>query len=159
MSQIHGLSAHPLLRQILRWRFLRFATVGTSGTLINLCVLYLAHDHLFNAVDSPELRLNLSLAPAIFLATLHNFLWNRAWTWRDRRDGHRDRSLLVQFGQYALAGWTTTAMQVVFTNALVLFFPYLIANAQAIALCAVFNFVVNDRWTFRRRTVRGIRRP
>lgn len=151
MSLVTRLSVRPSIKWFLKWRLLKFGTVGLSGTFINLGVLYMAHDYLFSAILSPEVRLNLSLALAIFIATLNNFLWNRAWTWRDRRNLYWQRSSLIQFGQYALAGWAATSSQFAFTNLLVQFFPYLIANAQAIAICAVINFIVNDRWTFRYR--------
>jgi hypothetical protein len=32
--------AQPLLERLFRWRYLRFATVGASGTVVNLAVLY-----------------------------------------------------------------------------------------------------------------------
>jgi len=151
MRLVQRLYAQPWVQWLLRHRFLKFGTVGASGTFVNLGVLYLAQEYLFRAIESPEMRLNVSLVVAIFFATLNNFLWNRAWTWRDRRHHHRHRSRLAQFGQYAMACWVGIALQVVFTKLLVVYFHYLIANAVAIVLSSVFNFVVNDLWTFRHR--------
>lgn len=143
------LSLASLLRRILAWRFLKFGVVGASGTVINLGLLYYAQEHLFAAVQQPEMRLNLSLALAIFFATINNFFWNRLWTWADRKH-HYDRPILTQFGQYTLACWLSIALQAVFTNVLAPHFYYLMANLIAIVLTSILNFVVNDLWTFGR---------
>lgn len=132
-------------------RFLKFGTVGASGTLVNLGVLYLCQEYLFIAVQSFEVRLNASLAIAIFCATGNNFIWNRKWTWADREQRPFDKSLLIQYGQYALACWLGILLQVIFTKILVAaHLYYLIANLIAIVLASIFNFVVNDHWTFGR---------
>ena len=143
------LSLASLLRHILTWRFIKFGTVGASGTAINLGILYLAQEHLFAAIQQPEVRLNLSLALAIFLATINNFFWNRMWTWADRKQ-HYDRPILTQFGQYTLACWLSILLQAVFMNMLFPHFHYLVANLIAIVLTSVLNFILNDIWTFGR---------
>lgn len=138
-----------LSRRILSRRFLKFGTVGASGTVVNLSILYLAQEYVFDGIMPSELRLNLSLALAIFCATLNNFTWNRIWTWVDRKH-HYDKPWLAQFGQYTLACWVSIALQAVFTNVLAPHFYYLVANLIAIALTSVLNFVMNDVWTFGR---------
>lgn len=138
-----------LWRRIYSRRFLKFGTVGVSGTVINLGVLYVAQEYIFSSLQHLELRLNLSLALAIFFATLNNFFWNRLWTWTDRKH-HYEKPWLAQFGQYTLACWLSIALQAVFTNVLAPHFYYLIANVIAIGLTSVLNFVVNDIWTFGR---------
>lgn len=143
------LSIASLLRRVFSWRFLKFGIVGASGTVINLGLLYYAREYLFVDVQSPELRLNLSLAVAIFFATLNNFCWNRAWTWADRKQ-HYDRPIAAQFGQYMLSCWLSIALQAVFTNVLVMHFYFLVANLIAIGMTSVLNFVLNDIWTFGR---------
>ena len=157
MSLIQRLYAQPWAQWLLRHRFLKFGTVGASGTFVNLGVLYLAPEFLFRFIESASMRLNVSLVLAIFCATVNNFLWNRAWTWRDRRHHHRHRSQLGQFGQYAMACWVGIALQIVFTKLLVVYFHYLVANAAAIVLSSVFNFVVNDLWTFRHRKTPAVK--
>jgi dolichol-phosphate mannosyltransferase len=138
-----------LLRRILSKRFLKFGTVGASGTVVNISVLYLAQEHIFNAVQQPEIKLNLSLVLAIFLATLNNFFWNRLWTWSDRTQ-HHHRPWLAQFGQYTMACWLSIALQMVFTNLLAPHVYYQYANLMAIGMTSVLNFVLNDIWTFGR---------
>lgn len=148
MNAIARLVQHPLLSWFFRKRFIKFGTVGASGVVVNLAVLYVCQEFVFAGIAAPALRLNVSLAVAIFIATVNNFYWNRYWTWADRQ--HRpDKHLLLHFGQYALACWVGTGLQFLLTNLFVLYVHYLYANATAIVIASVFNFIVNNFWTFR----------
>jgi dolichol-phosphate mannosyltransferase len=139
----------PLVGWVLRHRFPRFALVGSSGTLVNLAVLYAGNEYLFRAIATASLRLNLALALAVFVATINNFAWNRLWTWRDRRaDVHTP--ILLQFVQYGVACWLGILLQFVITTLLARHVHYLFANLIAIAVASGVNFVVNDNWTFGR---------
>lgn len=128
-------------------RFARFCTVGASGVVVNLSVLWLAREHLLSRVASAGLRLNFALCLAIVLATVNNFYWNRHWTWCDRRS--LSPRTAGQFGQYALAVALGSSVQVILTNGLARMMHYLVANALAIAAAAFVNFMLNDVWTFR----------
>ena len=139
---------HPSFVWLFKRRFMKFGAVGASGVLVNLAVLFVSQEFLFRAISSTDMRLNVSLATAIFCATVNNFLWNRAWTWRDRQH-HPDKHLLLHFGQYALAVWIGIVLQFVLTKLLVSHLHYLVANTSAIVLASVFNFLVNNFWTFR----------
>jgi putative flippase GtrA len=139
----------PWMARYVPWRFVKFGLVGASGAVVNLAVVYTGQEWLFRTVEPDRLRLNVSLALAIMLATINNFTWNRAWTWGDRR-ALIGRALPLQFGQYALACWIGIALQFVLSNLLVTHFHYLIANAIAIVVASLFNFVSNDLWTFDR---------
>lgn len=138
-----------LLRRAAGFRFFKFGVVGASGVPVNLFVLYVGQSWLFGWIASDVVRLNVSLALAIFCATVNNFTWNRAWTWRDRKHHVRTRRL-VQFTQYALASWIGIVLQFTFTNLLVAHFHYLVANAVAIVVASAFNYLANDFWTFGR---------
>jgi putative flippase GtrA len=160
MSVIERIAAAPLVRWALGVRFFRFGLVGASGTVVNVAVLYFAREVLLANVAPQALRLNLALALAILCSTANNFFWNRLWTWHDRREHHAGKPVLVQFAQYAAACWIGIALQFVFTNLLVSAgLHYILANLAAIVLASVFNFVVNDLWTFgrRRRVARDAR--
>lgn len=148
MKLLAKLAGHPLPAWFFKKRFMKFGTVGASGIVVNLGVLYLCQEFLFIAISSPDMRLNVSLATAIFFATVNNFYWNRRWTWSDRTR-HPDKHLILHFGQYALACWVGIVVQVILTKLFVVFMHYLIANALAIVLASVFNFLVNNFWTFR----------
>ena len=135
---------------LVKQRFAKFGAVGFSGTLVNLAVLYIAQEFVYPGIDSGDLRFNLSLATAIFFATLHNFIWNRAWTWGDRK-ARISKSIAVQFMQYCAACWLAIALQFVFTNFLKRYMYYLLANFLAIGITAVMNYLINHAWTFRAR--------
>jgi dolichol-phosphate mannosyltransferase len=148
MKLLAKLAGHPLMSWFFKKRFIKFGTVGASGVVVNLGVLYVCQEFLFVAIRSPDMRLNLSLAVAIFCATVNNFYWNRHWTWSDRH--HRpDKHVVLHFGQYSLACWVGIVVQVILTKLFVIYLYYLIANALAIVLASVFNFLVNNFWTFR----------
>lgn len=140
------------------FRYVRFGMVGASGTVVNLAVLYVAHEFLFRAIEPVGSKPYFSLALAIAVATVNNFTWNRLWTWSDRlhatavEEGQRlsKRSLLAQVGQYAMASWLGILLQYALTLWLAhMGMHYLLANVIAIVIASVSNFIANDRWTFR----------
>lgn len=149
MDLWHQLRGRPveLGALLLRQRFIKFGSVGFLGTLVNLGMLALGQELLFASVHDPARRLDLSLSLAICLATIHNFTWNRLWTWGDRR-GSLDKGFVPQFGQYALASGLAILLQFLLTKGLVVYIHYIPANVTAIALAAVLNYLLNDAWTF-----------
>jgi dolichol-phosphate mannosyltransferase len=149
MTLVARLHRLPIVGRLLRHRFIKFGVVGAFGTVVNVAVLYLAQEFVFRSIESPSVRLNVSLATAIFFATINNFLLNRAWTWLDRRE-HVSTPILMQFVQYAIACWLGMALQFALTHVFARHFHYLIANVLAIVIASVANFVVNDHWTFGR---------
>jgi len=146
------------LAWIERYRYLKFGIVGASGTVVNLVVLYLGHEYLFNAIEADYKKPYLSLALAITVATLNNFTWNRLWTWSDRvRTLEAEeaqpvslRLLGMEFGQYVTASAFGSALQYVLTLLLSGSMDYRLANIVAILAASVSNFLANDRWTFKR---------
>jgi putative flippase GtrA len=143
------LSIASLLRRIFSRRFLKFGTVGASGTVVNLGIQQLGMEYIFHSVQQPEIKFNLSLALGIFVATVNNFFWNRLWTWADRKQFHH-KPWLAQFWQYTLSCWLSIVLQFLLANLLASHFNYRIANLIAIGLTSVLNFVLNDIWTFGR---------
>jgi putative flippase GtrA len=142
-------------------RLARFCTVGLGGVGVNLAVLWLAREHLLAWLKPPGLALNAALALAISLATFNNFLWNRHWTWRDRRAAPMAGATAapmpgatIQFGQYAIAVAIGSAVQIALTNLLATLVHYLLANALSIAVAAGVNYTLNDMWTFRAHAAR-----
>lgn len=155
---IQTLQQLPLIGPLFRPRFIKFGLVGASGVVVNLTVLYVGQEFLFRSITQETLRLNLSLALAIFIATISNFTWNHRWTWHDRK-ALRTVPVVVQFGQYALACWIGIAVQFGLTNLLALFLHYLVANLIAVVIASLFNFVANDLWTFGRLKLNREMRP
>ena len=142
-----------------RFRYLKFGLVGASGTVVNIAVLYLAQQYVFNGIEAPKLRLALSLALAILIATMNNFTWNRLWTWADRGEvlacdlgapqEPLPKRLAIQFGRYCMASWFGMAFQFGVTIWLSHYMADWAANITSIVLASVINFLANDRWTFR----------
>ena len=145
-----------LAERFLRYRYAKFGIVGASGTVVNMVVLYVAQEVMFQGIASMRARLAISLALAIFVATINNFSWNRLWTWADRRAhpgaAAPEPALLGLFARYALASWLGIALQYGLTLWLAHFIHYLAANVLAILVASVSNFIANDRWTFRARS-------
>jgi len=162
------MSGHSLVQRavlsvlgwIERYRYLKFGIVGASGTVVNLVVLHLGHEYVFNAIEASYKKPYFSLALAIALATLNNFTWNRLWTWSDRVQTLEAeeaaprvslRMLGTEFGQYVTASAFGSALQYVLTLLLSGSMDYRLANVIAILAASVSNFLANDRWTFKRR--------
>ncbi|MBW2067150.1 MAG: GtrA family protein [Deltaproteobacteria bacterium] len=137
----------PLIGPLVRHRFMKFGVVGASGTLVNLIMLFMNQEIFLKSLTPPETRLKASLAIAIFLATMNNFLWNRWWTWRDRK-GKTHHGFLVQMFQYYLACALAMSLQYIFTILLARIIYYLVANMIAIGLSAMLVYIINDLWTF-----------
>lgn len=137
----------PVIGRLLRHRFVKFGAVGSSGTIINFAVLYIGQEHLYRWVQPEQKRLTVSLVTAITLATFNNFMWNRHWTWGDRKEGN-EKGFFVQMGQYYVACWLAIMLQFVITKMLAAHIHYLAANLTAIALSGGVNFLMNHRWTF-----------
>jgi dolichol-phosphate mannosyltransferase len=145
-----SLSLRSLLLTVVGNRFVKFGVVGFSGTLVNLTVLYICQEFLLASLHPQTRRLSYSLAAAIFLATINNFLWNRFWTWADRK-GRTKHGFLVQMGQYFTASWLSIALQFAITKLAARYTHYMVANVMAIVLAAVVTYLLNDVWTFRLR--------
>lgn len=137
----------PIIGPLIKHRFTKFGAVGLSGMVVNLTVLYLNQEIFFRNISPEKTRLNLSLAVAIFVATINNFLWNRAWTWGDRK-GKTKYGFFIQMGQYFIACGLAIGLQFSFTILLAQFIHYLVANIISIILAAVINYLINDIWTF-----------
>ena len=149
-----------LVRWLLGIRYIKFGMVGASGTVVNIAVLYLGHEYVFQSLEGPQGKPYASLALSIAVATVNNFTWNRLWTWADRMqhtpteagiEPLPQTSLVVQLFQYALASWLGIGLQYVLTLWLAHSMHYMLANVIAIVIASVSNFLANDRWTFRKR--------
>ena len=49
--QVRALAAIDWLKSI---RYIKFGLVGASGTVVNMVVLYLGHEFLFQSLEGPE---------------------------------------------------------------------------------------------------------
>lgn len=161
-----------LAQWLQKFRYIKFGIVGAGGTVVNIAVLYLAQNYVFDWIGPEKVRLAASLALAILIATLNNFTWNRLWTWADRREALAiemgapiaplSKRLAVQFGRYCMASWFGMAFQFGATIWLAQYMDYRLANIVSIVAASVINFLANDRCTFRLKRARhstGQREP
>lgn len=127
----------PSRAGLVRW--MKFNAVGAVGICVQLGVL---------AALTSVLKLNYLLATALAVesAVIHNFFWHERFTWSDRRTSASvSRFLKFNFttGIFSLVG------NVLFTKLLVdAGMSYILANGSAIVLCAIINFLLNDRLVF-----------
>jgi len=119
-----------------------FLVVGALGFMLQLGTLFL----LTTVWHWPYAVATLV---AVEAAVLHNFAWHERWTWHDRlpsADG-----LASRLGRFHIGtGLTSLAGNLVVTTVLVelLDVAPLLANACAVGLTSVANFLVADRWVF-----------
>lgn len=126
-------------QQILR-RATRYALVGASGLVIDLSVLIA----LVELAHWPVLVANIC---AFTLAVTNNYVLNRYWTYRDRRD---ERTLLngaTWFLSAAVIGLLMS--EAVLYGGELLSVPYQLAKLFAVGVVFVWNFLFNSLVTFR----------
>jgi putative flippase GtrA len=122
-------------------RWLKFSTVGIAGTGVQLLALALL------------LKLHMNYLAATVLAVetalVHNYLWHQRWTWRGR---------LGSFWRFQLSSGLVSIVSNVALMRLLTGWagmPPIPANLSAIALTALMNFRLGDRWVFHRSALRA----
>jgi putative flippase GtrA len=127
-------------------RFLKFATVGMIGMVVDLMVLNVMH----KVFGLPLLVANtISFTTAV----ISNFTWNRLWTFPESRE----RPIGSQLGQFALVNIVGLAI-----NNLILWlafqvtqqivpdpWDYNLAKVLAIGVVLFWNYFVNRAWTYK----------
>jgi putative flippase GtrA len=127
-------------------RFAKFAIVGLIGAVIDVSILYVAHE----IYGWPPLWANtLSVSVAI----LSNFTWNRLWTFPESRS-RRKREQLVQFTLVNVIGLGINDVIVVGLEAVFAQFiaepgDLFLAKFIAIGVVLFWNFGANRLWTYR----------
>jgi putative flippase GtrA len=124
-------------------RWFKFNAVGALGIAVQLAVL-------FSLKTGFHLNYLLATALAVEAAVLHNFLWHERYTWADRVQPSWRKSLprLLRFNL------TTGAVSILGNLALMklmvdlVHLNFLMANAVAIVVCSLVNFMVSDRVVF-----------
>ena len=124
-------------------RWWKFNFVGMIGVGVQFAALFLLRgvlgfDYLF------------ATAVAVEAAVVHNFVWHEQFTWSDRVQSSWRQSV-PRFVRFNL---TNGAVSIVGNLALMRVMVgegnmnYLVANAIAITLCSVTNFLVSEQWVF-----------
>ena len=130
-------------RQLRRWAV--FNLVGVAGFLLQLGVLVILKRGL-------SLNYLAATALAVEIAVLHNFLWHEHVTWVDviAPAPHGKLRRLLHF--HLCNGLVSIGGNVLLTWLLVesLHWPYLLANAVAVVVCSILNFLLADLLVFRK---------
>jgi putative flippase GtrA len=128
---------------LVRW--CKFNVVGGIGILVQFAALFLLKSVLhFNYLAATAI--------AVEAAVVHNFVWHEQFTWADRVQRTWPRSLLrlLRFnlanGGVSILG-NLALMRVMVGQG---HMNYLLANAIAIVLCSMANFLVSETWVFDR---------
>ena len=121
-------------------RWAKFSAVGATGILVQALAL---------AVFLRLIGLHYLLATglAVEASVLHNFVWHRRWTWRDRQQSPPLMMLLrfnLTSGALSLAG--NLLLMFVLVGSMKL--NAIIANFICIAICSLINFTLADRFVF-----------
>jgi putative flippase GtrA len=127
-------------------RFIKFATVGAFGMVVDLTVLNVLH----KVFGLPLLVAN---SISFTLAVLSNFTWNRLWTFPESRE----RPIFAQLGQFAIVNIIGLAINNLVLWALFQVFStfipdpwdYNLAKVVAIGVVLFWNYFVNRKWTYK----------
>lgn len=137
-----GLADRP--RELVR--FLKFATVGAIGMVVDLTVLTLSREWL-------RLPLSLAVFLGFTLAVISNFTWNRMWTFPESRERPIGSQLLQFFiinaiglgiNEVVVLGLHPVFNQVIHDPA-----SYMAAKVIAIGIVLFWNYFVNRKWTYK----------
>ncbi|HXR11267.1 MAG TPA: GtrA family protein [Gaiellaceae bacterium] len=127
------------LRARRNWEQLgKFCAVGLVGYGINLAV-YAGLLHL-------GLHYLLAATCSFLVAVTNNYLWNRVWTFRDRRAGVAAQGMRFFLVSLVSLGANLLVLHVLITVGT----GKLVAQAIAIVLVTPLNFIGNKLWSFRR---------
>jgi putative flippase GtrA len=151
-----------LLKKILaeKKRFIKFAAVGLSGTVVNLAIVWLGNTLLFAALGEPH-QTWISYALAIIVSIFSNYILNYLWTWRDRR-AQGSASFFLHLFKYYLANMAAAGLQFLIAGGItcllkIILFPgssevpvfwKMGASFAGIGIAMIVNFLLNHFWTF-----------
>jgi len=137
-------------------RFLKFATVGMIGMVVDLTILNLMYRIVLPAIVpnvADELRLVIANTVSFTVAVISNFTWNRLWTFPESRE----RPIGSQLGKFTLVNVIGLAI-----NNLVLWlafqvtqqmvpdpWDYNLAKVFAIGVVLFWNYFINRAWTYK----------
>ena len=126
--------------KVIFHRWVKFSAVGAGGIFVQVVLLTLL-------LRVAGLHYLAATALAVEASVLHNFIWHRRWTWKDRPQS-RVTLMLLRFnltsGAMSLAG-NLILMFVLVSQARLN--PF-IANLITIAICSLINFTLSDRFVF-----------
>jgi len=121
-------------------RFVAFNAVGVIGAGVQLASVALL-------TNVAHVHYAVATTIAVAVAVVHNFVWHRRWTWRDRR-----ATFWGSFVRFAVSNGVVSLignMAVMTTLVSGAHVPVIPASLVAIAICGLLNFVLGDAIVFR----------
>jgi len=139
MPVTHRNRAHAALRTRHNWvQLAKFCVVGAIGYAVNLAV--------YGVLIHEGVHYLLAATCSFLVAVTSNYVWNRLWTFRDRRAG-----VAAQGMRFLAVAVASLAANLVVLHVLVtLGAGKLVGQAIAIVLVTPLNFVGNKLWSFKR---------
>ena len=132
-----------IMQKIPIVRRFKFSSVGLSGVIVNLGLLWL----LTTFILGEDLYM-LAAVISIEASVINNFYWNDRWTFKDRRDGSSIWMRLLKFhGSRFLGIVTNLAVLYFLTDFIGLY--YIISNIFAIGAGTLVNYLTSDKWVWR----------
>ena len=121
-------------------RLFKFLTVGASGTIISLTVLWLL-------TDLAGWHYLLSYLVCAVLSICNNYLWNSLWTFRDKQ------AHIKGFGKYAAISFSTLGIReiilFIFTDILGIW--YMTSAVITIAIGCLINFTLSRKFVWNKK--------
>ena len=121
--------------------FLKFATVGTIGVVVNLGSLFILAEKIgvIKEVASPI---------AIEFSIISNFLFNNFWTFSERKVKSLFLIKLIKFNIVSLLSLIVTySTFLILTRVFGVY--YLLAQSVGIVLAMLWNYFINSIWTWK----------
>jgi putative flippase GtrA len=130
--------AHTMLRTRRHWVQLgKFCIVGAIGYGINVAV--------YTVLLHAGVHYLLAATCSFAVAVTSNYIWNRTWTFRDRRGG-----VAVQGLRFLVVSLATLGANLLVLHLLITFGAgKLVGQAIAIVVVTPLNFIGNKLWSFR----------
>jgi putative flippase GtrA len=116
----------------------KFCAVGAIGYVLNLGV--------YAGLLHAGVHYLVAATCSFLVAVTNNYIWNRQWTFRDRRRGIAMQGARFFVVSLASLGANLAVLHVLIT----LGSGKLVAQAIAIVVVTPLNFVGNKLWSFRR---------
>ncbi len=144
------------IRNIERERFLKFALVGISGTIIDFGI--------FNILIYMQFSSIFSSTISFFVAVVNNFYWNRNWTYPESKI-QSIAPQLVKFSVVSIAGLLIRTILYKLIEQPNIYFAETILNenillssevvgknislAMVITIILFWNYLANRVWTYK----------
>ena len=144
------------IRNIERERFLKFALVGISGTIIDFGI--------FNILIYMQFSSIFSSTISFFVAVVNNFYWNRNWTYPESKI-QSIAPQLVNFSVVSIAGLLIRTILYKLIEQPNIYFAETILNenillssevvgknislAMVITIILFWNYLANRVWTYK----------